>query len=156
MPGLPIVGFARRVDEKLARRLMHLGIRECLVPPVTQDKLKEVIDFLQHQLERHPRPVPRPADLYTFFPAKPGVGTTTIVLGVSCALAEELSVRTLLLDCDLAAGIINFRLKLGNSSSILDAINHAANLDEDIWRQMVGRRDKLEVLELNPWSETAS
>lgn len=144
--GLPIIGVAHHIDEALAHRLMRLGIREYLLTPITGARLLEVVDFLQKQLARHPRPTARPADLYTFFPAKPGVGCTTIALSASCALAEELSARTLLLDCDLGAGIIHFHLKLGNSGSILDALGHAENLDVDMWRQMVGKWDKLEVL----------
>jgi MinD-like ATPase involved in chromosome partitioning or flagellar assembly len=57
------------------------------------------------------------------------------------------------MDCDLDAGPIKFLLKLGNSSSIVDAVEHAPNLDEDLWSQMVGRWDKLDVLhagELSP------
>jgi pilus assembly protein CpaE len=146
MPGLPIVGVAQHIDEAPTHRLMRLGIREYLTPPFTQARLIEIADFLGKQLDRHPRPSARAADLYTFFPAKPGVGCTTIALSASCALAEELSTRTLLLDCDLGAGIIGFHLKLGNSGSIVDALRHAENLDADLWRQMVGKWNKLEVL----------
>jgi pilus assembly protein CpaE len=141
-----MIGIARHIEESLAHRLMRLGIREYLVAPVTRTRLLEVLDFLQKQLAKHPRPAGRPGDLYTFFPAKPGVGCTTIALSASCALAEELSVRTLLMDCDLAAGIVKFHLKLRNSGSVLDAMGHAESLDQDMWRQMIGSWGKLEVL----------
>jgi Flp pilus assembly CpaE family ATPase len=65
------------------------------------------------------------SDLYTFLPAKPGVGTSTIALSTSCALAEEMNAHTLLMDCDLAAGAIQFLLKLGQSASVIDAVNHS-------------------------------
>jgi Flp pilus assembly CpaE family ATPase len=55
-------------------------------------------------------------------------------------------VRTLMLDCDLMAGVSKFLLKLGNSSSIVNALEHADTLDEDLWSQMVGHWDGLEVL----------
>jgi hypothetical protein len=62
-------------------------------------------------------------------------------------LAEALDVKTLLLDCDLAAGTIQFLLKLGSTASLVDALEHAAALDEHLWHQMVGRwGDKLDVL----------
>ncbi len=146
MPGLQLIGVAHHIDEELAHHLMQLGLRDYLVTPFTHNKLKETLAFVQRQLKRYPSPVSRLADLYTFFPAKPGVGTTTIALSVSCALAEELSVRALLMDCDLAAGMVNFHLKLGNSASVVDAISHAENLDEDLWRQLIGKSDKLDVL----------
>jgi Flp pilus assembly CpaE family ATPase len=56
-------------------------------------------------------------------------------------------VKTLLLDCDLAAGTIQFLLKLGSTASLVDALAHADALDEDLWRQMVARWDKLDVLQ---------
>ena len=93
-----------------------------------------------------PTPVVRLGDIYAFFPAKPGVGSSTISVSTSCALADELHVRTLLLDCDLMAGITKFLLKLGTSSSIVNALEHAETLDEDLWSQMVGHWDGLEVL----------
>jgi Flp pilus assembly CpaE family ATPase len=74
------------------------------------------------------------------------VGTSTIAMSTSCALAENLDVKTLLLDCDLAAGTIQFLLKLGSTTSLVDALTHADDLDEDLWHQMVAKWDKLDVL----------
>jgi len=147
MPGLPIVCVAGGTDPaELMPKVMRLGVREVLILPVTRENLGEIIASIAHQLARHPAPVVRLGDLYAFLPAKPGVGSSTIAVGTSCALADELHVRTLLLDCDLMAGVTKFLLKLGNSSSILNALEKANSLDEDMWRQMVGHWDGLEVL----------
>jgi Flp pilus assembly CpaE family ATPase len=146
MPGLLLVGIVHHVDADLSHKMTRWGIRDYLEPPFNPAKVRQLIDFVRTQLKKHPPATARPGDVYTFLPAKPGCGTTTIALSVGCALAEELSVRTLLLDCDLAAGIIHFHLKLGNSASIVDALSHSENLDQDLWHQMVGRRDHLEVL----------
>jgi pilus assembly protein CpaE len=97
--------------------------------------------------------VPRLGDLYAFFPAKPGVGASTLAVSTSCALADELHVGTLLMDCDLLAGCTKFLLKLGNTSSIVNALQHSSELDIDLWAQMVGKFDGLDVLhagELDP------
>lgn len=145
-PGLPIIGVGQQADAELLRRLMHLGVREYLTPPLTSLRLAEIVDSVQRHLRKHPAPAVRSADLYSFFPAKPGVGTSTIALSTSCAIADELGARTLLVDADLAAGVIKFLLKLGNSSSILDAIARSENLDEDLWSQLVGKCGKLDVL----------
>jgi len=51
------------------------------------------------------------------------------------------------MDCDIAAGTIQFLLKLGQSASFVDALMHIENLDEDLWSQMVGKREGLEVLQ---------
>jgi Flp pilus assembly CpaE family ATPase len=147
MPGLPVISVAREVDPiEVIPKLMHLGVRELLASPITHQKLGETIASIAQQLAKHPSPVVRLGDIYAFFPAKPGVGSSTISVSTSCALADELHVRTLLLDCDLMAGVTKFLLKLGASSSIVNALEHADTLDEDMWSQMVGHWDGLEVL----------
>lgn len=143
VPGLPVITVAREPNPvELIPKLMHLGVRELLTLPITHEKLGDTISSVARQLAKHPSPVVRLGDLYAFLPAKPGVGSTTLTVSTSCALADELHVRTLLLDCDLMAGVT----KLGNSSSIVNALEHADNLDEDLWSQMVGHWDGLEVL----------
>jgi len=154
LPGLPVVALAREaILLELVPKLMHLGVRQLLTSPVAHDKLAETVAAIARQIAQNPPPVPRLGDLYAFFPAKPGVGASTIAVSTSCALAEELHVGTLLLDCDLMAGCTKFLLKLGNSSSIVNALAHTDALDPDLWAQMIGKWDGLDVLhagELDP------
>ena len=154
LPGLPVISFGPSPDLlDLVPKLMHLGVREYLASPVVMDELGRAVASTAAQLSRHPAPVVRQADLFAFLPAKPGVGSSTIAISTSCALAHELHIRTLLMDCDLAAGVTKFLLKLGQSSSVVNALERAENLDVDMWSQMVGNWDGLDVLhagELDP------
>ncbi len=154
LPGLPVISFgAVRDPLDLIPKLMHLGVREYLAAPIAQDQLSRAIAATTAQLSKHPAPMVRLADLNAFLPAKPGVGSSTIAISTSCALAHELNIRTILLDCDLAAGVTKFLLKLGESSSLVNAMEHADSLDEDMWSQMVGNWDGLDILhagELDP------
>jgi pilus assembly protein CpaE len=145
-PGLPIIAVGSQLEIDVLPKLMRTGIREYLTSPITYARLAEVIDTTQRYLKRHVSPAFQLGGLYTFLPAKPGVGCSTITVSTSCALADNLGARTLLLDCDLGAGAIKFLLSLGNSASVVDAIEHAGSLDEDLWTQLVGRWDKLDVL----------
>jgi pilus assembly protein CpaE len=146
MPGFPIITVSIREGVEVLHKLMHLGIREHLTSPIQESTLADAVEAVRQRLRSHPVSAPNPADLYTFLPAKPGVGTSTIAVSTSCALAEDLGVKTLLLDGDLAAGTIQFLLRLGPTASVVDALTHAEDLDEDLWSQMVGNWDKLEVL----------
>ncbi len=146
IPGLPVITLSSREDVALLPKLMHLGVREHLNSVIEPAAMEAAIRSTEQRLKIQPMPAPRLSDLYTFLPAKPGVGTTTIALSVSCAIAEDIGLRTLLLDCDLAAGAIKFLLKLEKSASIVDALVHSPNLDEGLWAQMVGKWGKLEVL----------
>jgi len=145
-PGFPVVAISRTDGVEVLQKLMHLGIREHLTSPIDESRLAEAIADAGRRLKTHPVSAFTPADLYTFLPAKPGVGASTIALSTSSALIEELGVRTLLLDADLAAGTIQFLLKLGSTASLVDALTHASGLDEDLWRQMIAKWDKLDVL----------
>ena len=145
-PGFPIITLGDPDSLRLLPELMHLGIRDHLTPPFDATALAEAVGAARQRMEAHPLPTVRAAELYAFLPAKPGVGTTTIAMSASCAAAENLGFRTLLLDCDLAAGPVRFLLKLGNSASLVDAVSHAGNLDADLWGQMIGKWGKLEVL----------
>jgi Flp pilus assembly CpaE family ATPase len=146
MPGFLVVAFGGHLEPDVMRKLMHMGIREYLPSPIKPAELTEAVDSVKRYLKRHPAPVAGLADFYTFLPAKPGVGTSTIAASTSCALANELGAHTLLLDCDLDAGTIKFLLKLGNTASLVDAIDHANKLDEDLLSQMVGKWENLDVL----------
>jgi pilus assembly protein CpaE len=146
IPGLPVITLSSQKDVALLPKLMHLGIREHLTSVIEPAAMEEAVRSTEHRLKVQPVPTPRLSDLYSFLPAKPGVGTTTIALSVSCAIAEDVGARTLLLDCDLAAGAIKFLLRLDKSASIADALLHSPNLDEGLWAQMVGKWGKLEVL----------
>lgn len=153
MPGLPMIALCYRLQPDVMPTLMRLAVRECLAFPITHARLAEVVVSIQHRLRKHQPPSAKPADLYTFLPAKPGVGCTTIAVSASCALADDFGARALLVDCDLSAGAIKFLLKLGNTSSVVDAIAQAERLDEDRWSQLVEKWDSLDVLhagELNP------
>ena len=146
MPGFPVITLSIRHGEEILERLMHLGVREHLTSPIAASKLAEAVASAGRRLITHPVYPPAPGDLFTFLSAKPGVGASTLALSTSCALAEELNVRTLLLDADLATGTIQFLLKLGASASLVDALLHGPNLDEDLWLQMVAKWGKLDVL----------
>ncbi|MGH9647673.1 MAG: hypothetical protein ACRD4E_12760, partial [Bryobacteraceae bacterium] len=146
VPGLPVITFNGHESPETLPKLMHLGVREHLSFPLGASVLANAIDSARRRLVTHPVAAARQSDLYTFLPAKPGVGTSTIAVSTSHALAEDLGARTLLMDCDLAAGAIRFLLRLSTSGSVVDSIKHAGNLDEDLWSQMVGKYDRLEVL----------
>jgi len=145
-PGLPIVSLGEPGNVELLAKLMHLGVREHLSIPFTPERLEDVVRLTENRLKQHPTPIARRGDIYSFLPASGGVGTTTLATGVSRALANELDVHTLLMDGDLAAGTVQFLLKLSNNTSLIDAIRHSPDLDESLWSDLIGRQGHLDVL----------
>ncbi len=77
--------------------------------------------------------------------SKPGVGTSTLALNVAAALASKMAGRTLLCDFDISCGMIQFMLKLANQNSVVEAGQHAFNLDERMWADLLTPLGNLDV-----------
>jgi len=92
--------------------------------------------------------------IFSFLPSKPGVGTSTIALNISVALARRLNARVLLSDFDLNCGMLRFMLNLQNEHSVIDAVSHALHMDESHWSRLISSRDELDLLHagnINPY-----
>jgi pilus assembly protein CpaE len=91
--------------------------------------------------------VPTMGRLCVFYPAKGGVGTTTIAINTAIAMARELRRRTALIDANLQFGDLRVFLDLGlDTASIVNAINEP-DLDQDLFHKlMVRHRSGIELL----------
>ena len=86
------------------------------------------------------------ADLFAFVPAKPGSGATTVAThaaGMSSEMAED---PTLLLDFDIRLGVTTFLLKAEGTRTIVDALQQADRLDQDVWSGLVSQIGNLHLL----------
>jgi pilus assembly protein CpaE len=141
-----VVAFDRRMDLAVVRESMRIGLREFLVEPFEQSSVLEALGHLQDILHRRPASYGATDQIFSFLPSKAGVGTSTIALNVSAALARMPDTRVLLSDFDLTSGMIRFMLKLSNTNSVTDVIENAVKMDEQLWPQLVSTVDGLEVL----------
>ncbi len=85
--------------------------------------------------------------LALFYPAKGGVGTTTIAINTAIALARELRRRTALIDANLQFGDLRVFLDLGlDTASIVNAMSEP-DLDADLLHKLIVRhRSGIELL----------
>lgn len=141
-----VVAFDRRMDLAVVRESMRIGIREFLADPFERSSVLETLGHLQEMLHRRPASYKATDEIFSFLPSKAGVGTSTIALNVSAALAHHTDTRVLLSDFDLTSGMIRFMLKLSNTNSVTDALENATRMDEQLWPQLVSTVDGLEVL----------
>jgi pilus assembly protein CpaE len=91
--------------------------------------------------------------IFSFLPSKAGTGTSTLALNVASALARDPGGRVVLSDFDLNSGMTRFLLRLQNTFSVLDAVEHSAAMDENLWPQLVtpiGNLDVLHAGQINP------
>jgi len=142
----PIIAIHRVCDTKVLREIMLAGVREFVAYPFEPDALRE---SLRHTaaLVKGRAPGDHPAArMVAFVPSKAGVGTSTMALNVSAALARQLGARVLLADLDLHSGMTRFLLKLTNERSVLDAMEHSTHLEPELWGRLVTSVNHLDVL----------
>jgi hypothetical protein len=75
--------------------------------------------------------IPKTGEVLCFLPAKPGVGASTITVNTAAAF----------LDADLGSGMVRFMLQIEHEWSIRDAAKRAADLDENLWPQLITLSD---------------
>jgi pilus assembly protein CpaE len=125
---------------------MRAGIREFLARPFEREPVLDALRNAKELLDRKPPQHSVTSQVFAFIPSKAGVGTSTLALNVSAAIARRPDTRVLLSDFDLNSGMLRFMLKLQNEYSVLDAVEHSEQMDEDLWPQLVTSIDRLDVL----------
>jgi pilus assembly protein CpaE len=148
-----IIGIHSASDPNVLRTMMRLGVREFVAHPFDGPSLRESLQHAAELLARKPPAYETTTQVFSFLPSKAGVGTSTLALNVASALAREAGSRVVLSDFDLNSGMMRFLLKLQNTFSVLDAVEHSVAMDENLWPQLVtsiGNLDVLHAGQINP------
>jgi pilus assembly protein CpaE len=145
-PGTQVLAIGGTSSQQVLLEMMRVGVREFLAAPFDGDNFTGAIGRAQGSAERSPRSTDLTEDVFSFLPAKAGVGATTIALNLSVALSRRPQMRVLLADFDLSSGLIGFMLKLDPRYSVTSAADNAFQLDEALWRQLVSSSGSLDVL----------
>jgi Flp pilus assembly CpaE family ATPase len=144
LPGCQVIAAGGTSEPETLMTVMRSGIREFVAYPFNRHCVWESIKHAEQILVKRPI-VTQSTDLvYSFLPAKPGVGTTTLALNGSLHAATDGGV--LLTDFDLNCGMLRFLLKLDASNSIIEALEHAGGMDEQLWPQLVNKVQGIDVL----------
>ncbi|HFB97810.1 MAG TPA: hypothetical protein ENJ62_01600 [Bryobacterales bacterium] len=142
----PVVAFGRDADPRVLMELMKLGVCQFLPAPFRTGDVLEIAARIESYLEEHPVDTAPAGRLFSFLPAKPGVGASTLAVNLAAAMAEADAGDLLLADFDFNSGLIAFILKLNPSATIIDAALRSGDLDEDSWSQLVTRAGGFDVL----------
>ncbi len=150
-PAAAVVAMGRSREPDLLVAAMRAGIREFLSPPFDDGSMREALFRIANLVERgSPAGTNR---VYAFLPSKPGVGASTVALHTCLAMSHVPETSVLLADFDLNNGMIGFMLRLNSQYSVVDAVERAYELDDELWTRLVsvvGRLDVLPSGRLNP------
>ncbi len=146
LPGLPVVGFGRDARPEVLIELMRLGVREFLRTPFDPAEIVGIADRIERHLAENPLDAGSTDRVFSFLPAKPGVGTSTLAVNLANAMANVGNTKVLLTDFDFNSGLIAFMLKLNPPYTVVDAVLRSEDLDENLWPQLVTKVGNLDIL----------
>jgi pilus assembly protein CpaE len=153
VPGVQIVAMSRFCDPQILLEVMRAGIREFVSLPFDRQTLTDVLLRIKDTVQLRPPAIEATTQVFSFLPAKAGVGTSTLALNCAVAMSRLPNTNVLLSDFDLNSGMQRFMLKLDNTYCVTHAAEHALEMDESLWPTMVTSLDKMDVLhagKLNP------
>ncbi|MCC6365031.1 MAG: hypothetical protein IT165_16060 [Bryobacterales bacterium] len=145
-PATQLVAIGRCFESQTVLAMMRSGVRECLPFPFRPEETREALSRLQSVLGQTPVAAATAAGVFSFLPAKPGAGASTICLNTAVALSRLPDSNVALLDFDLYAGTQDFLLNLDAGFSVRDAAEHAGQMDDTIWTRMITKAGNLDVL----------
>jgi pilus assembly protein CpaE len=144
--GLQIIAINDVCDATHLRESMRAGIREFLTDPFDAESVGDALRNVNTLLQKKPPVYEATNQIVSFLPSKAGVGCTTISMNISAAMARGKEGSLLLTDLDLNSGMLRFLMKLGNEYSLVDAVETAHTMDENIWPQLITSKFGMDVL----------
>jgi pilus assembly protein CpaE len=131
-------------EPDLILRCLRAGAIDFLLQPFTGDQVEAAMAKLARLQPTAESSGKEPAKIFAVMPAKGACGATTIA--VNLAFQWKRHGKVLLADLDPLAGTTSFLLKIKSTYSFLDALNHAHELDVDLWNGMVTHVNGIDVL----------
>jgi pilus assembly protein CpaE len=143
---IQVIALIGANEPDLILRCLRAGAIDFLLQPFTADQVEAAmakLARLQPNPESHGK---EPAKIFAVMPAKGACGATTIATNLAFQWKRHGNPKILLADLDPLTGTTSFLLKIKSVYSFLDALNHAHELDADLWNGMVTNVNGVDVL----------
>ncbi|HEX4168222.1 MAG TPA: AAA family ATPase [Bryobacteraceae bacterium] len=132
-PHTKVVALHPSADTESILAALRSGVHEFVHPP-WQDTLWPA---LERVISLDSAPGDRQGKIIGFLSAKGGCGATTIACHVAADLRRQTKSKVLLVDLDLASGMVGFAMKVQTSYSVIDAVQNLSRLDESLWKALI-------------------
>jgi pilus assembly protein CpaE len=145
-PPVHVVGLDVRSDSQIILQTLRAGATEFLAPPFDAATQREAIARIHRLCVPEKPATPDNGRVITFSSTKPGSGASTLAAQTAFSLKKLTGKRILLADFDLTGGTIGFYLKLSHPYSLVDALQHAEQLDDTLWNSLTADHAGLDIL----------
>ena len=125
-PSISFFLMSQVLDPNLLMEAMHLGVREFIPLPMTEDKLTSAIERVAQSFG-----MGKKARIIHVIPTIGGCGSTTVACNVAASLAKG-GKKTLLLDLDLIRGGVASYFDVRPRYTIADVMESAEKLDKQL------------------------
>ncbi|CAB3803974.1 hypothetical protein LMG28614_05923 [Paraburkholderia ultramafica] len=140
-PSVSVVVIGERNDVGLFRSLLHLGVQDYLVKPLTVELLRRAI------ASTDPSVSARMGKVLSFVGARGGVGVTTIATALARHLADKTRRRIAYVDLDPYGGAAAAMLGVPSNNGLMELLQNPQRLDQQLLDQaFVAQSDRLFVL----------
>jgi pilus assembly protein CpaE len=131
-PASGVVLVTSTLDPRLMLDAMRAGVNECIHEPITPEVLLEAVRrVLVNATPDHA------GQLIPFVGVKGGVGTTTLAVNTSIALARASGGDVLLIDLHIGHGDAALLLGVEPRFSVVDALENVHRVDESFFKGVV-------------------
>lgn len=145
-PGVSVIAIGERNDCGLFRDLLHHGVTDYLVKPLSPPLLQRAISNVSEDGEQ-PKATNKLGKLVAIVGARGGVGATTVATSLSWIIAQQRRRKVALLDLDLQFGTVALSLDIEPSHGLREALESADRIDSLFMDRMITQHsDRLFVL----------
>lgn len=127
-PGVTVIAIGERNDCGLFRDLLHHGVADYLVKPLSPPLLQKAIANVTDHSETA-RSNSKLGKLVTVMGVRGGVGATTVATSISWIVAQQRRRRVALIDLDLQFGTVALSLDIEPSNGLREALENPDRID---------------------------
>lgn len=145
-PGVSVIAIGERNDCGLFRDLLHHGVTDYLVKPLSPALLQRAISHISDDAEPT-KAGNKLGKLVAVMGARGGVGATTVATSLSWIIAQQRRRKVALLDLDLQFGTVALSLDIEPSHGLREALESAERIDSLFMdRMLIQHSDRLFVM----------
>ena len=146
-PGTTVAGLDQANNPEVILQCLRGGATEFLASPFPPEEVRHAVRrMLQHSGVAARRPASKRGRIHVFAPVKGGSGATTLAYTTAFQIRKQAGGSVLLADLHLVGGVIAFLAKLRPAYSAVEALKHARQLDESVWKSLVSEKGGVDIL----------